>query len=196
MISTSTSEASNENAMSQDPQNFGVGSRRSYELSRMSSRQLEALMKAGTMPDLASLAGWEFRGLNHPSWAKMAGIKKFMKGFFNKDEELFGYNCATVQNSLVMPWLGKPDNENPKRFGFYLVDTVDPAAKDNCYPNAVLLDYGRGGNKPYDPTRGLRDYLVQVDSDNPDLYLGKAYYALGPLRVATSFFILERHRRA
>jgi len=59
----------------------------------------------------------------------------------------------------------------------------------------VLLDYGRGGNKPWDPTRGLRDYVVQVDPSNPDLFLGKAYYALGPLRVHSNFFILERLRR-
>jgi len=32
------------------------------------------------------------------------------------------------------------------------------------------------------------------DPANPDLYLGKAYYAVGPLRIATNFFILERHR--
>jgi hypothetical protein len=53
------------------------------------------------------------------------------------------------------------------------------------------LNYGKGGNKPYDPTAGLRDYVVQLDDD---LYLGKAYYALGPLRVPSNFFILERHR--
>ena len=40
----------------------------------------------------------------------------------------------------------------------------------------------------------LRDYLVQVDPANPDLFLGKAYDALGPLRMPTNFFILERFR--
>ena len=35
----------------------------------------------------------------------------------------------------------------------------------------------------------------QVDPANPDLFLGKAYYALGPARVAASFFVLERDRR-
>ena len=68
-------------------------------------------------------------------------------------------------------------------------------ARDNAYLHAVLLDYGRGGNKAWDPTRGLRDYLVQVDPKNDDLYLGKAYYAVGPARVTSNFFILERHRR-
>ena len=58
-----------------------------------------------------------------------------------------------------------------------------------------MIDYGKGGNPKGDPSNGLRDYLVQVDAANPDLFLGKAYYALGPLRVHSNFFILERHRR-
>jgi len=161
----------------------------------MKVSELEEVLCSGTLPDLDTLASWEFRGLNQPKWAKLAGIKKFMKGFFWEDGTLYGYNCVTEQNSLVEPWIGKPDDESPKRFGFYEVTPVDSSAKDNTYPNAVLLDYGRGGNKSYDPSRGLRDYVVQVDQDNPDLYLGKAYYALGALRVATNFFILERHRK-
>jgi hypothetical protein len=97
-----------------------------------------------------------------------------------------------AQNGVRESWLAKPDRDRPKRFGFYRVDHVDPTARDNAYLHAVLLDYGRGGNKRFDPTSGLRDYLVQVDADNPDLFLGKAYYALGPMRVATNFFLLER----
>ena len=60
---------------------------------------------------------------------------------------------------------------------------VDATARDNKYLHAVLLNYGKGGNTPLDPTAGLRDYVVQVDPTNPDLYLGKAYCAFGPLRV-------------
>jgi hypothetical protein len=38
---------------------------------------------------------------------------------------------------------------------------------------------------------------VQVDPANPDLLLGKAYYALGPGRLGgLNYFILERHRPA
>ena len=39
------------------------------------------------------------------------------------------------------------------------------------------------------------DYLVQVDAEDPDLYLGKAYYAAGPARIPVGFFVLERLRR-
>jgi hypothetical protein len=60
--------------------------------------------------------------------------------------------------------------------------------------HALLLDYSRADNPTYAPERGLRDYLVQLEAESPDLYLGKAYYALGPLRIAISFFLLERWR--
>jgi hypothetical protein len=168
---------------------------RCYELEGMSKKALETVLLRGTMPEPGNLIGWEFRGTNVPGWAKVAGIKKFIKGFYLRDGEAFGYNCPVVQSGINAPWIAKPDDDNPKRFGFYRVAPADPTSRDNEYLNAVLLDYGRGGNKKLDPTAGLRDYLVQVDPGNPDLYLGKAYYALGPLRVATNFFILERHRR-
>ncbi len=170
-------------------------SERYYELEQMTNQALETVFLRGSQPDLEALAGWEFRGTNVPGWAKLAGIKKFIKGFYRKDGELYGYNCPVLQDGIRAPWIAQPDDDNPKRFGFYLVAPVDPTSRDNAYLHAVLLDYGRGGNKRLDPTAGLRDYLVRVNADNPDLYLGKAYYALGPLRVATNFFLLERHRR-
>jgi hypothetical protein len=107
-----------------------------------------------------------------------------------------GYNCAVIQNAVEEPWIGRPDPARPDRFGYYHVAAVDPTARDNAYLHAVLLDYGRDGNASFDPTRGLRDYLVQVDPAQPDLFLGKAYYALGPARLGVSFFVLERFRRA
>lgn len=173
-----------------------ASSERFYALGRLSAKELETVFLRGCTPDLDKLAGWQFRGMNTPGWAKLAGIKKFIKGFYRQDGQVFGYNCPVVQNAIEAPWIARPDDQNPKRFGFYLVDAVDATSRDNAYLHAVLLDYGRGGNKRLDPTAGLRDYLVQVDADNDDLYLGKAYYALGPLRVGTNFFLLERHRRA
>ncbi|MCA9674217.1 MAG: hypothetical protein KC464_04165, partial [Myxococcales bacterium] len=160
-----------------------------------SPAELEIVFRRGVTPDLDALIGWEFRGTNAPAWARVLGIKKFIKGFFRGDgDEVYGYNCPVVQNRLDEPWIARPDDAAPKRFGFYRVAPVDPTARDNQYLHAVLLDYGRGGNKATDPSRGLRDYLVQVDAGADDLFLGKAYYAIGPARVATNFFILERHR--
>jgi hypothetical protein len=172
-------------------------------LARMPARALERMLVRGQAPDLVSLAGWAFRGLNTPPWARLLGIRKFIKGFDAPAglqaqgaplRELRGYNCAVVQNAVDEPWIGRPDPARPERFGYYRVGAVEPSARDNAYLHAVLLDYGRGGNARLDPARGLRDYLVQVDPERPDLFLGKAYYALGPARLGVSFFVLERHR--
>jgi hypothetical protein len=168
---------------------------RAQELERLGMGALETVFQRGEMPDLETLVGWEFRGTNTPGWAKAAGIKKFIKGFFRKEGAVYGYNCPVAQNRLEQPWIALPRDDQPKRFGFYRVAPVDPTARDNRYLHAVLLDYGRGGNARLDPTAGLRDYLVRVEAGNDDLFLGKAYYAVGPLRVATNFFVLERHRR-
>jgi hypothetical protein len=107
-----------------------------------------------------------------------------------------GYNCPVVQNALDGRWQTRPSDAEPRRFGFYTVAPVDPTRRDNHYLHALLLDYGQGGNPAWDISRGLRDYLVQVDADNPDLWLGKAYAAIGPARVPVGYFVLERWRRA
>ena len=162
---------------------------------------IENTFMRGATPDMDALVGWEFRGINRfPLYPlpipETLGIKKFVKGFYRgEDGRVMGYNCPVEQNILDGRWRTKPSDTSPKRFGYYEVHPVDATSRDNAYLHAVLLNYGKGGNKPWDPTAGLRDYLVQVDPQNPDLFLGKAYYAIGPARLRTNFFILERHRR-
>ena len=164
--------------------------------------ELDRTFVRGATPDLDALVGWEFRGINRfPLYPlpipQMLGIKKFMKGFFRtEDGRVMGYNCPIVQNVLDGRWHAKPTDTAPKRFGFYEVTPVDATSRDNNYLHAVLLDYGKGGNSRWNVARGLRDYVVQVDANNPDLLLGKAYYAVGPGRLGgLNFFILERFRR-
>jgi hypothetical protein len=157
--------------------------------------ELEKIFVRGATPDLDALVGWEFRGINHLPLnvlpvANLVGIKKFVKGFFRDETgKVMGYNSPTKNNALDGRW-----HVATKRFGFYEVDHVDPTSTDNKYLHAVLLDYGKGDNPALDPSQLLRDYVVQVDPANPDLYLGKAYGAIGPLRIPTNFFILERFR--
>ena len=164
-------------------------------LAHASRRELEQTFQRGTTPEIDALVGWEYRGINCIS--RLTGLQKFVKGMFRADDgRVMGYNIRAVQNVLDGRWRLRPSDDAPKRFGFYEVSPVDPTSRDNHYLHALLLDYSKGGNPPWDATRGLRDYLVQVDADNPDLLLGKAYYAVGPARVAMNFFILERLRRA
>ena len=173
---------------------------RALALEQTSMSGLERVFQRGKMPELDQLIGWEFRGINHLplnalNLAYLVGIKKFMKGFYKgEDGRVMGYNIPVGRNALDGRWHLKPSDTEPKRFGFFEVAPVDPTARDNHYLHSVLFDYGKGGNPKGDPSNGLRDYLVQVDAANPDLFLGKAYFAIGPARLAMSFFILERHR--
>ena len=173
---------------------------RALALEQTSMSGLEKVFQRGQMPDLDQLVGWEFRGINHLplnalNLAYLVGIKKFMKGFYKgEDGRVMGYNIPVGRNALDGRWHLKPSDTEPKRFGFFEVAPVDPTARDNHYLHSILFDYGKGGNPKGDPSNGLRDYLVQVDAANPDLFLGKAYFAFGPARLAMSFFILERHR--
>lgn len=162
--------------------------------------ELENILDQGMIPNLEDLVGWEFRGCNTAVFSHLLRIRKFKKGFHrepaNKPHECFGYNIPTVQNATFDPHLALPNESHPKRFGFYLVTPDRTMGPDDIHHNALLLDYGSGPTNPlYDPSRLLRDYLVQVDPDNPDLFLGKAYLAFGPKRVFAGFFVLERYNK-
>ncbi len=162
------------------------------DLVARSRAALEETLLRGRTPTMDELVGWEMRGMNTPPWARAARIRKFVKGFERRASgEVLGYNRPVRQDADGAAWQVTGDP-----FGWYLVGEVDPTARDNAYLHAVLLDYGRGGNPLLDPSRALRDYVVRVDQPGAELYLGKAYAAIGPARVAVSFFALERRRRA
>ncbi|MDP8257564.1 MAG: GMC family oxidoreductase [Candidatus Alcyoniella australis] len=166
-------------------------------LAKASTSRLKRLFDQGVRPDPDKLAGWEFRGWNTPYFTKLVGIQKFKKGFYRVpgEQRFMGYNRPIRVNGLDLPHTGKPTEARSKPFGWYSVAPVDADSKENKAPHALLLNYGVRKNG-LAPPRLLRDYLVQVDPDNPDLYLGKAYLALGPLRVFSNFFILERYNQA
>jgi hypothetical protein len=163
------------------------------------SSHLERLLLAGTPPKLTSLAGWEWSGGNCVKLYGLIGIRRFVKGFYEGPERasgpspfLQGYNIASPRMADDAPPRCKPTDEAPHRYGFYRVHAPVRGARDSRYENALLLDYGLGGNGLLGPP--LRDYLVQVYPDDPDLLLGKAYAAIGPLRLPLNFFVLSRWR--
>jgi hypothetical protein len=167
----------------------------------MSNKQLEEVMQAGETPDFGAMQNWLYRGLNTGRMARIAGVEKFVKGFFfnklfsDKGHHNFGYNVQTRQNGRTNEWEPKLDRSGAlKRFGYYLVYHATPTGADNKYPNALLLNYGSSINSKLDPTRTLRDYVVRIHPGSDDLLLGKAYLKIGPFRVTAGFFILERFR--
>ena len=169
-------------------------SARYLDLARLGKPDLDAIFAAGGPPDVAALVGFEFRGWNQPRATALLGIRKFIKAFYlDGGGRPFGCNTPVAQNSLDGEWLPRPSAERPKRYAFFQVDGADPEAADESRHRAVLLDYGRGGNRGYDVSRILRDYLVQVEPGSDDLLLGKAYFVVGGRRLASSYFLIERY---
>ena len=170
-------------------------SARYLELARQPKGGLDAVFAAGSPPDVAALTGFEFRGYNQPRTAALLGIRKFIKAFYlDRSGQPFGCNTPVVQNGLAGEWIPKPSAEQPKRYAFFRVEPADPDAPDGRRHGAVLLDYGRGGNRAYDIARILRDYLVRVEPGCDDLLLGKAYFVAARARLASSFFLIERYK--
>ncbi len=167
------------------------------DLVSLTDAQREEVMLAGLAPVRDELSGWEYRGFNTPDFTRLLGIQKFIKGFLvDAKGVLYGYNLD-VENpraGITAPWIAKGGGKAAHRYGFYdVVPTVPGRYGD--YPNALLLDYGSGRNSVFSPPSRLRDFLVQVSPEAPDLYLGKAYLDLGVGRVYSNFFVLERLRR-
>jgi len=162
-----------------------IASGRFRDLVGRSAADLDDCMRRGGTPDGDRLAGAEYRGANTAGWTVPLRMQQFVKGFERRaDGRLFGYNRRVAQDHR---WAAPGD-----RFAFFEVRAVDPAARDNHYLQALLLDYGAGGGSRLDPARGIRDYLVRIDLGSDDLLLGRAFLALGPLRPSPTYFVLER----
>jgi hypothetical protein len=158
-------------------------------LAGRSRRELEAVHREGETPDVTALFGYEFRGFNHPPLMGLFGIRKFIKGFFPARGRAYGFNTPAQQNGLDGGWLAKPDDANPRRFGFYSVEAGHTTGR---HPNAILLDYSLGDSGV--PTKLLHDYVVRADPGSDELLLGKAYFAVRSARIPVGFFLLERRR--
>jgi hypothetical protein len=170
------------------------------QLTALSDAELDRICRASKAPTLETMVGYEWRGYNTPRWTGVMGIQKFIKGFFPVNGAVEGYNLRVKQNGLQGPWLQLPTPDAPTAFGFFTVKKVLPQWRDNHYPDSLLLNYGESGrNRLYRfwddlPMKALRDYIVQPDPSNPDLMIGKAFIALGPARMYSNFFIIERLR--
>lgn len=93
---------------------------------------------------------------------------------------------SSHRNGLDAEWIHRPSAGSPKRYAFFQVLAGEA--------DGLLLDYGRGGNPPWDVSNILRDYLVRPDAGNDDLLLGKAFFVVAGRRLAHSYFIIERSR--
>lgn len=158
-------------------------------LAALPEAELTALYARSPGADPAALAGTLWGGWNVRWFTRLAGIQKFVKGFFAGPDGLEGYNIPARQDGLEAPWARCPSERAPQRFGFY---TVRPAPRPGLAAPALLLDYGASArNALWRPERLLRDWLVRPEPSEPDVLLGRAYLRLGGL-VHSNFFVLQR----
>ena len=164
-----------------------------------SSSELESLLLGGVTPAFEDLAGWEFRGYNTNPAAEIIRIRKFKKGFAwdpRNPGGLLGYNIKVRQNGLLNPWIPKLEHGEPIRHAPFVVYPVHASERDNRYPKCLLLNYWAAPGRPLlDPSIVLRDYLIQVYPDDKDLFVGKAYGAVGPLRIIGGYMVLCRENK-
>ncbi|MBI4215429.1 MAG: hypothetical protein HY602_01775 [Parcubacteria group bacterium] len=159
------------------------------------NKTLNSLWTDGTAPKKESLTGWEFNGYNLVWIASVLGIRKFKKAFYGQPNACSGYNIETRQSDFNEPWeYQRLKNGSLNKFGWF--DVIYTAAADShlkaIHPDAILLDYGAYERNGIFQGKLLRDYLVQVHTENPDLYLGKAYTEIGKALMFPAFFILKR----
>ncbi len=161
--------------------------------------RVEELFLGGTTPQPSEIAGWEYQGANLARVAPLLRIRRFTKGFLplaggvSGAAIIDGYNVWVEQEGGPRDgWIPLVRHGKPWRHGFYQVVSVDRRALDSRYTHALLIDYGLGTNPWHHPARLLRDYVVQVYPDDPTLLVGKAYVALGRLRVFGGHFVMRR----
>lgn len=169
-------------------------------LRKLDTKELDRLMQEGTMPSVADLVGYEFRGFNVPWAARLIGAKKFKKGFFGEPDGdyCWGYNVIVEQNGMDEPWNAEPNEEKPRRHHFFKVFPGSAAmANKPLYPNSMVIDY-RYWEEYFVlyPPRYTVDYLVYPDPDNRDLILAKSYLEFPFGHFQMSHFILERYNES
>jgi len=145
--------------------------------------------------------GWLWHGLS----LAMPGVMFRLFGKFGKaftaDPETGGVRGWNVRmrQSQDERWEPLRLRERAVTYGRYRLVT-EPAGPEAPHPGALLIDYGGGANRPWDPLGLVRDYVVMLE---PGLWLGHMYVELGlpgplarvlaPRTVATpSWFALAR----
>lgn len=160
------------------------------ELARRSPSELEELMRDGRPIALESLhdAMWHGYSLAMPSVLfKLFGL--FGKTFVHDAGRgvVRGWNVRMRQGT---DWTPATVRGRVVTYGHYHAVAEPPGPLADRYPNAFLIDYGRGGNHRWDPLARVRDWMVALDDE---LLLGRMYLALAGRDVPTpSYFALAR----
>ncbi len=160
---------------------------------------LRRLLAQGHAIEPQALDNWEYRGtaLGLPRFVERLSWKTFQKVFLRDRQHnvLRGWNVRVAQRGIGASSQPLQRRGQPITFGHYQVVPGRPDESPWPYRAGLLIDYGRGHNRSFDPMGLVRDPLVALHADSADLLLGWSYVDLGFLRLPTpSFFALERER--
>jgi len=162
----------------------------------LSRAQLAAALQAGHPIASEALANRVYRGvsLGLPAFVDRLAWKTFAKVFLRDRQRqvLRGWNLRLEQTGLEGPLVPRRRKGVDFHFGHFRVEPAAGYTMPRPLPQALVLDYGRGGNPRFDPTNAIRDPIVAVHEGSAELLLGWTYLDLGALRVGTpSYFTLE-----
>ena len=163
------------------------------DVQTMGPRDWKRLLNEAHPVDESDLEGMEYLGtsMGLPRTVERLTWKTFVKAFV-RDEPggvLRGWNVRLRQERGEEAYAPMARSGIPVTFGHF--HAVEPAGDHG----GLTLDYGLGGNAPWDLTRLVRDPLVAVNRGSSDLLLGTMALQMGPWCIPTpSFFTLERLR--
>jgi hypothetical protein len=160
-------------------------------LCRASPEALARAARAGAAPEPASLEGWEFRGWYAAGSLPGLLARKHRKGFYRlaRAQGLGGYNVPCHPGGPDAPWIDRLRGPGSWRLGWFLVTGTGPRR-----PPSLLLDYSRDGRAhPLNPLRAVREHLVQVSPDDPDLMLSLVEIHVGRQVRQAGMAVYERH---
>lgn len=176
------------------------------DLLKMTRAELATALAAGHPVDPRDLDDTEYKGvsLGLPRFVERLTWKTFKK-VFHRDPAtggLRGWNVRVTQAGVDGPYEPQVRRGEPRTFGHFAVTPMGGYPTPRPCGPGLMLDYGAGGNRPFDPLGLLRDPIVAVTAGCVDLLLGWSYVDLGFARFGTpSFFTLVRdvplsHRHA
>ena len=144
-----------------------------------------------------ALDNWEYRGtaLGLPRFVERLSWKTFQKVFLRDGDVCAAGMSACSSAASVLTVSHSCDAESRSPLATIRVVPARPSESPWPYGDGLLIDYGRGRNRRFDPIGRVRDPLVAFTGGGVELLLGWSYLDLGLFRLATpSFFALERER--
>lgn len=167
------------------------------DLLPLGPRALHRVLERGHPIEPTALDDTEYHGvaLGNPRFVEWLSWKTFKK-VFRRDPDtgaLRGWNVAVQQQGAHGPFVDRRRGDERVTYWHYGVRPAGGYRTPGRYGFGLMIDYGLGERGALNPQRRIRDPLVSLSIDGPELLLGYSYVDLGLVQVPTpTFFALVR----